>query len=95
MASTSPTEVDARVPTPTVEPLSESERAALESFNATFLDLERTRQSIRDEFQVVGVAIEVAEFDQLLTVLDSVIEQQGELIKSAEAVDAPMKTRLA
>ena len=89
VAATSPTEVDARVPTPTAEPVSESERAAMVSFNATFRDLERTRQSIRDEFQVVGVEIEVAEFDQLFTVLDSVIEQQGELIKSAEAVDAP------
>ena len=89
VASTSPTEVDARVPTPTVEPVSESERAALEAFNATFRDLERTRQPIRDEFQVVGVEIEVAEFDQVFAVLDSVIEQQGELIKSSEAVDAP------
>ena len=86
VASTSPTEVDARVPTPTVEPLSESERAALEAFNATFLDLERTRQSIRDEFETVGVEIQVAEFDQVFAVLDNVIKRQDNLIKEAEGI---------
>ena len=86
VASTSPTEVDVRVPTPTVEPLSERERAALESFNATFRDLERTRQSIRDEFKTVGVEIQVAEFDQVFAVLDNVIKRQDNLIKEAEGI---------
>ena len=86
VASTSPTEVDAHVPTPTVEPLSESERAALEAFNATFRDLERTRQSIRDEFETVGVEIQVAEFDQVFAVLDNVIKRQDNLIKEAEGI---------
>ena len=86
VAATSPTDLAARVPTPTVEPLSESERAALKSFNATFRDLERTRQSIRDEFETVGVEIQVAEFDQVFAVLDNVIKRQDNLIKEAEGI---------
>ena len=86
VASTSPNEVDARVPTPTVEPLSERERAALESFNATFRDLERTRQSIRDEFETVGVEIQGAEFDQVFAVLENLIERQDNLIREAEGI---------
>ena len=86
VASTSPNEVDARVPTPTAEPLDDGERAALEAFNATFRDLERTRQSIRDEFQVVGVEIQAAEFDQVFAVLDNVIKRQDNLIKEAEGI---------
>ena len=86
VAATSPTDLAARVPTPTVEPLSESERAALKSFNATFRDLERTRQSIRDEFETVGVEIQGAEFDQVFAVLDNVIKRQDNLIKEAEGI---------
>ena len=86
VASTSPNEVDARVPTPTAEPLDDGERAALVAFNATFQDLERTRQSIRDEFETVGVEIQGAEFDQVFAVLENVIERQDNLIKEAEGI---------
>ena len=86
VASTSPNEVDARVPTPTAEPLDDGERAALVAFNATFRDLERTRQSIRDEFETVGVEIQGAEFDQVFAVLDNVIKRQDNLIKEAEGI---------
>ena len=79
VAATSPNEVEARVPTPTAEPLDDGDRAALVAFNATFRDLERTRQSIRDEFQVVGVEIQGAEFDQVFAVLDNVIREARQL----------------
>ena len=86
VAATSPNEVDARVPTPTAEPLDDGDRAALVAFNATFQDLERTRQSIRDEFQVVGVEIQAAEFEHVFAVLDNVIKRQDNLIKEAEGI---------
>ena len=86
VAATSPNEVEARVPTPTAEPLDDGDRAALVAFNSTFRDLERTRQSIRDEFQVVGVEIQGAEFDQVFAVLENVIERQDNLIKEAEGI---------
>ena len=73
-------------PTPTAEPLDDGERAALEAFNATFQDLERTRQSIRDEFETVGVEIQGAEFDQVFAVLENVIERQDNLIREAEGI---------
>ena len=86
VAATSPNEVEARVPTPTAEPLDDGDRAALVAFNATFQDLERTRQSIRDEFETVGVEIQGAEFDQVFAVLDNVIKRQDNLIKEAEGI---------
>ena len=86
VAATSPNEVEARVPTPTAEPLDDGDRAALVAFNATFQDLERTRQSIRDEFQVVGVEIQAAEFEHVFAVLDNVIKRQDNLIKEAEGI---------
>lgn len=88
VAATSPNEVTVRVPTPTptVEPLDETELAALEAFNATFQGLEHARQLTRDEFETVGVELQVAEFDRIFAVLENVINRQGWLIKEAEGI---------
>ena len=92
VAATSPKEVPTRVPNPTpipavtVEPTDESERLALVSFSATFRDLKRTRQSILNEFETVGVELQVAEFDQVFAVLENVIKRQEDLIREAEGI---------
>lgn len=92
VAATSPNEVAARVPTPTltptptVEPPDETELAALDAFNATFRGIEHARQLIRDEFDIVGVEIQAREFGHIFTVLENVIKRQDWLIKEAEGI---------
>ena len=88
VAATSPNEVTVRVPTPTPtpEPPDESERLALDSFDATFRKLQHQRQLIKDEFDIVGVEIQAREFDRIFAVLENVIKRQDWLIREAEGI---------
>ena len=86
VTATSPNEVTVRVPTPTPEPPDESKRLALDSFDSTFRKLQRQRQLIRDEFDIVGLEIQAREFDRIFTVLENVIKRQDWLIQEAEGI---------
>lgn len=65
------------------------ERAAVESFARSVLEMERRRASVAAEFEQVGVEMRTTEFEAVYGVLDSVIPQQEQLILDVQSIDSP------
>jgi len=91
-----PTAVALAQRTTTLRPLNEAESAAVELFIERLRELERTRETIRAEFQVVGSEIDASDFNMLASnvesftsTLDYVIGQQEELVHQVQSLGSP------